>query len=829
MAVLAQNPKNGCEFFKIIYNDSPQVNSAISSTGKAGLGNWRLDIAKSLEFKNLLKSNLEASKELNLDSRTASDNEQEDRFIKLGEETSSIVKDLIAQSESIERVTKTSIFEEEITEREMAIIKQRVSLQQRQFAEFEKREFAVKSQKILNIYEHLSKEEIETSLSLAKNNEEQAIIKLSDPAFMQQIRKIIAERHDSSTVFTNNMSEDQKYQYEELVKKRTKTQKKTTTEEVKRKYHTVGRLPLDKALEQLRQHASVNGDGSTKVKSSDLESAMKGWSLARIKAYKAIKTKPNTYYYRFNAPGEVQRVGAWSDHEKKLFHTRLAEIGANGQWGIFSMSIPGRVGYQCSNYYRYLIENNKIKDPNYVLDSKGKAHYLFATKRKNADGSVIKEFRSHNKRPKGNSKKRQYSEATEDSEVLFETDEESEIEAIANMNKRTKRSSRSYGYFDGTDSDDEIRANDVELTSDEELDFSADNISSNRSTNTYLKSVRSKQSLYASDSGRSESETTSDYINPNNPLPDFLDPITLEKVTKPAISRYGHVMNYDSWIRCLMFPNEGSQKNICPLTKKPLTKRELVILTFDNIEEYRSKITYNSVPQDKLFHKLEYSGIGGKLPQDIKGLYHAPSLAVKINNEVSDAVDYKRGVLSVPGLKDKMHGLLFAGDAVILSVSAEKLQKSFYVLTEWRKRWDLNVNNKKCGIMKINCLSDTKFKIQNQLIRRYMACYSILKRNEISTKFNVIVIKAIIQAVVKYGGKLFGMSTTRCKPMHQVVDAATRTLAKCGKSAAMVRFRQGLSLTGLNKKTVVTRTRAFGKWASLITWISDIIKCLYTH
>lgn len=42
--------------------------------------------------------------------------------------------------------------------------------------------------------------------------------------------------------------------------------------------------------------------------------------------------------------------------------------------------------------------------------------------------------------------------------------------------------------------------------------------------------------------------------------------------------------SYDSWIRCL---SSEDRKNICPLTKKPLTKRELVVLTYDNIDEYR--------------------------------------------------------------------------------------------------------------------------------------------------------------------------------------------------------------------------------------------------
>lgn len=116
-----------------------------------------------------------------------------------------------------------------------------------------------------------------------------------------------------------------------------------------------GRLALDDALKQVQDNTK------------DLEKAFEGWSEARIKAYKAIDTKPNTYYYRFNAPGEEQKKGQWTQvryivkkkviyfllnlnleiqEEEELFFKRLKEIGADGQWGIFSMAIPGRVGYQ---------------------------------------------------------------------------------------------------------------------------------------------------------------------------------------------------------------------------------------------------------------------------------------------------------------------------------------------------------------------------------------------------------------------------------------------------------------------------------------------------
>jgi len=101
------------------------------------------------------------------------------------------------------------------------------------------------------------------------------------------------------------------------------------------------------------------------------------WSEARRRAWQIKDKNANAYYYRFNDPGEPQRNGKWTKEERLLFFNRMAEIGVDGKWGIFSKAIPGRVGYQCSNFYRHLIENKEIEDKNYILDDKGKAHYLF--------------------------------------------------------------------------------------------------------------------------------------------------------------------------------------------------------------------------------------------------------------------------------------------------------------------------------------------------------------------------------------------------------------------------------------------------------------------
>ncbi|KAG2440637.1 hypothetical protein HYH02_010216 [Chlamydomonas schloesseri] len=76
--------------------------------------------------------------------------------------------------------------------------------------------------------------------------------------------------------------------------------------------------------------------------------------------------------------------------------------------------------------------------------------------------------------------------------------------------------------------------------------------------------------------------------NATNPLPGFLDPITLEPVVNPAISPYGHVMGLATWKAVL------AEQGRCPFTKKSLKAEALTVLTLNNIERYRSRIV-NSI------------------------------------------------------------------------------------------------------------------------------------------------------------------------------------------------------------------------------------------
>ena len=75
-----------------------------------------------------------------------------------------------------------------------------------------------------------------------------------------------------------------------------------------RHYRMGGRLGLDEALQQAQKHQEENP-----------EKAFEGWSQARIRAYQMIDQNPNSYYYRFNAPGEIQRKGQWTEVKDFFF------------------------------------------------------------------------------------------------------------------------------------------------------------------------------------------------------------------------------------------------------------------------------------------------------------------------------------------------------------------------------------------------------------------------------------------------------------------------------------------------------------------------------
>lgn len=189
---------------------------------------------------------------------------------------------------------------------------------------------------------------------------------------------------------------------------------------------------------------------------------------------------------------------------------------------------------KCSNFYRHLLKTGEIVDSNYSIDENGESiliigelHYLFGKK----EGGVG-QIRVHTN--KGIPK-----------ELRVKKDKEPK-----ECKKEPKPKKRKLLKNADTENWDE--------------DYSG-NFSNGSKASTRFEDI--------------------------NPLPEFIDPITLEQVKRPAISPYGHVMGYDTWVRCLL----GDKKNVCPFTNLQLSKRELIVLTIDNIDQYRYSFTKSGI------------------------------------------------------------------------------------------------------------------------------------------------------------------------------------------------------------------------------------------
>jgi hypothetical protein len=70
-----------------------------------------------------------------------------------------------------------------------------------------------------------------------------------------------------------------------------------------------------------------------------------------------------------------------------------------------------------------------------------------------------------------------------------------------------------------------------------------------------------------------------------NPLPGVADPVTNIPMTMPAMSPDGYVCDYTTWLKIF------AETKVNPFTQLPIrSKRQLVVLTIDNFEEYRDRI-----------------------------------------------------------------------------------------------------------------------------------------------------------------------------------------------------------------------------------------------
>lgn len=359
-----------------------------------------------------------------------------------------------------------------------------------------------------------------------------------------------------------------------------------------------------------------------------------GWSEARKKAFSRIDTNPNSYYYRFNKPGETQIQGAWSDEEEQLFFERIHDVGIGNAWGVFAMEIPGRTGYQCSNFYRKLIKEGRIVDQNYSFVNGKLKHKKVAGHKRNsshftqqvldemkqerlknqelgtADPSLISAVSSSSCSSSSSSSS---STGLGPRRTKVNSSASSGVDtggvgggAVVLCPPPKKRRRKKAGTAMSQDEVDGFMAGtamaDVEVDADlAMMEDEVDHIeAAKRASAAAAAKEKAKRSAAkrngamcgGNDSG-DETEDSDVELSAEDYrrmfrrwAKSFVDPITNTKVQRPTISPHGHVMGYGTWTRIL---NE-EPVNTCPFTKKEVKRRQLVKLDEYNFHLYHKLI-----------------------------------------------------------------------------------------------------------------------------------------------------------------------------------------------------------------------------------------------
>ncbi|OMJ24705.1 RNA-directed DNA polymerase from mobile element jockey, partial [Smittium culicis] len=287
---------------------------------------------------------------------------------------------------------------------------------------------------------------------------------------------------------------------------------------------------------------------------------------------------------------------------------------------------------------------------------------------------------------------------------------------------------------------------------------------------------------------------------------------------------------------------------------------------------------YDRVPHQALLRKIKTAGIGSKLYRIIEALYRSPKMCVRVGDKLSKLVEYNCGVrqgcpaspllfdiyindllhglkgVEIPGTEATISGLLFADDAVVLAESPSELQIALEKISAWSQKWEMQINQEKCGIMGINSCTGMLFTVMGKPIEQvtnykylgvvfndkwnhlsalqnnrengrkaFHSMYYFLSRKDIPTAMRAALIRTVLIPILCYGGEIFGMSALRCGTLQKVADDAVRLVAGVGRSTALQRLRNELKIEDIFTRVSVARDRGHSKWASSKTWISDLI------
>lgn len=305
------------------------------------------------------------------------------------------------------------------------------------------------------------------------------------------------------------------------------------------------------------------------------------------------------------------------------------------------------------------------------------------------------------------------------------------------------------------------------------------------------------------------------------------------------------------------------------------------------------KKAFDTVPHAALLGKCRAIGIGGKILNLISAIYDNSSFSVKGAYGRTGLIQLLRGVrqgcpmsptifdvfindllqtttelgTSVPGLSERISGLLFADDLVLMADSAGNLQLLLDHVSEWAEKWGMEFGHAKCKVMGIGgegnsthnsargrrwYLSEEEIEVADEyvylgLVFTHNLCLETMvearRKAALKAAFSarpffesssmplvtrVMVLKATIIPIALYGAELWGMKLSLTLKLTTVVNMVLRWIvgAKSFSQALTIGcLRKEFNIPTIGAQATRSRVRAWEKYRHLTTWIKTLIMC----
>lgn len=313
------------------------------------------------------------------------------------------------------------------------------------------------------------------------------------------------------------------------------------------------------------------------------------------------------------------------------------------------------------------------------------------------------------------------------------------------------------------------------------------------------------------------------------------------------------------------------------------------------------KKAYDTVPHEALMRKLHAYGIRGRMLQYIRALYAESTIQVRSGDppvyQLSDPVPLLRGLrqgcplspilfnvfindildgmdqlglgVSIPGVEERIQGLLFADDLAVTAHDGPEVERMLECLSQWLRDNEMAVGIGKCGIMVAGGVEDNamleatperwcingaripivqeyrylgimfnmRLEVADMMVERLESARKLvaqlnpfLRSTSIPLHMRAAVVKAVILPRLLFGAEVYGMNKAITAKMQKFLNLALRAMAGVSKKApvSMVALWREFGIAPICAYAAARRGRAWQKCSSSRTWMRQLVHGRFT-